>query len=172
MNTAAIITSSNEEEATLALDFSSFLLRYHRDLDYADFSDDLYVQQKIKRAETYRSWADIEDLANGFETLSTNFEQHQTTAANAFQELYNHIEKIKSEQASTLQENLNEVASIKASIQQVKEASGQVYKHDVASQDNLQSLRTAMKSLVEEKFQDMEFSLNNKIITRLDAMEK
>jgi hypothetical protein len=76
MNISAIITSNSEEEADLALDFSSFLLRYHRDLEYGDFSDDNFVQQKIKRAETYRSWADIEDLANGFETLSTNFENH------------------------------------------------------------------------------------------------
>jgi BioD-like phosphotransacetylase family protein len=76
MNISAIITSNAEEEADLALDFSSFLLRYHRDLEYGDFSDDSFVQQKIKRAETYRSWADIEDLANGFETLSTNFENH------------------------------------------------------------------------------------------------
>lgn len=55
------------------------------------------MAHKIRRAETYRSWADIEDLANGFEGLSTSVEQHQTTAANAFQELYNYIEKIKRE---------------------------------------------------------------------------
>jgi hypothetical protein len=65
-----------EEESDLALDFASFLLRYHRDLDYSDFSDDPIVIHRIKRAETYRSWADIEDLANGFESLSTNIEQH------------------------------------------------------------------------------------------------
>lgn len=81
----------------MALDFSSFLLRYHRDLDYNDFADDPSVAQKIKRAETYRAWADIEDLANGFESLQTNIEQHQSTAANAFQELYNYIERIKKE---------------------------------------------------------------------------
>jgi len=73
------------------------LLRYNRDLDYSDFSDDPLVIHKIKRAESYRSWADIEDLANGFESLHTNFENHQTTAANAFQELYNYIEKTKKE---------------------------------------------------------------------------
>lgn len=57
------------------------------------------MAQKIKRAETYRAWADIEDLANGFESLQSNIEQHQTTAANAFQELYNYLEKIKKEMA-------------------------------------------------------------------------
>jgi hypothetical protein len=44
MNISSNITSNEEEEATLALDFASFLLRYHRDLDYSDFSDDLFVQ--------------------------------------------------------------------------------------------------------------------------------
>ena len=32
----------------------------------------------------FRAWADIEDLAHGFENMSTNFESHRTTAANAF----------------------------------------------------------------------------------------
>jgi len=58
-----------DEDADLALDFASFLLRYHRDLDYSDFSDDLGLQTKIRRAEAFRSWADIEDLANGYESL-------------------------------------------------------------------------------------------------------
>ena len=64
MNVATSIQSGNESEADLALDFSSFLLRYNRDLDYTDFSDDEQVHMKIKRAEVFRSWADIEDLAH------------------------------------------------------------------------------------------------------------
>ena len=84
MDIAHYIQSTVEVDSDLALDFSSFLLRYNRDLDYADFSDDLNVQGRIKRAETFRSWADIEDLAHGFENMSTNFESHRTTAANAF----------------------------------------------------------------------------------------
>lgn len=76
MNITSIILASREEDSDLALDFASFLLRYHRDLDYPDFSDEPLVINKIKRAETFRSWADIEDLANGFENLQTNIEQH------------------------------------------------------------------------------------------------
>jgi hypothetical protein len=68
----------------LALDFASFLLRYHRDLEYSDFSDDAGVIMKIRRAEMYRSWADIEDLANGFESLNNNFDNHRNTTSNAF----------------------------------------------------------------------------------------
>jgi hypothetical protein len=43
MNIASIINSSKEEDSDLALDFSSFLLRYHRDMDYNDFADDHLV---------------------------------------------------------------------------------------------------------------------------------
>ena len=57
----------------------------------------------IKRAESFRSWADIEDLANGFETLSVNLESHKQTAASAFQELFSHLEKFKRD--STLKMN-------------------------------------------------------------------
>jgi hypothetical protein len=64
-------TAQNQEIADLALDFSSFLLRYNRELDYQDFSDDATILQKIKKAETYRTWADIEDLANSLSTLQT-----------------------------------------------------------------------------------------------------
>lgn len=73
------------------------MLRYNRDLGYEDFSDDLSVQNKLKRAETFRLWADIEDLASGFSNIHANFEQHRMTAANAFQELYQYIEKTKKE---------------------------------------------------------------------------
>ncbi len=66
-----------ESASDLALDFSSFLLRYHRDLDYSDFSDVQEIINRIKRAESFRSWADIEDLASGYETLTTGFESHK-----------------------------------------------------------------------------------------------
>jgi hypothetical protein len=88
MDIAYTINSSNPKQSDLALDYASFLLRYNRELDYSDFSDDVATQDRIKRAEIFRAWADIEDLAHGFENLSSNFESHRTTAANAFQELY------------------------------------------------------------------------------------
>ena len=84
MNISSFIESSDLDDQELALDFTSFLLRYNKDLHYQDFSDDLAVQNKIKRAETFRSWADIEDLANGYEMMAKNFQSHRTTAANAF----------------------------------------------------------------------------------------
>ena len=70
MNIEYYVASGTEADSDLALDFSSFLLRYNRDLDYEDFSDDYNIKNRIKRAETFRSWADIEDLAHGFENMS------------------------------------------------------------------------------------------------------
>jgi hypothetical protein len=40
MNLSAYILSSSPKDADLALDFCAFLLRYHRDIDYNDFSED------------------------------------------------------------------------------------------------------------------------------------
>lgn len=52
---------------------------------------------KIRRAEVYRAWADIEDLANGYETMNANFEKHRGVTSNAFQELVKLVEKVKAE---------------------------------------------------------------------------
>ena len=43
MNIDNQIVSENEAEAELAMDFSSFLLRYNRDLDYSDFTVDINI---------------------------------------------------------------------------------------------------------------------------------
>jgi hypothetical protein len=97
MNMAAYVLSTNFKDQELALDFCSFLLRYHKDIDYTDFSEDPFVVSKIRRAEIYRSWADIEDLANGYENLNNNFEKHRTVTSNAFQEIVKLVEKVKGE---------------------------------------------------------------------------
>lgn len=40
MNMAIFILSSSPKDVELALDFCAFILRYHREIDYQDFSDD------------------------------------------------------------------------------------------------------------------------------------
>ena len=64
-----LITSKITSESDLGLDFASFLLRYFKNLGYNDFSEDANIQSLIKRAETFRAWADIEDLAVSYERL-------------------------------------------------------------------------------------------------------
>ena len=84
MNLATYVLSSISKDQEMALDFCAFLLRYHREIDYSDFSEDQYVVGKIRRAEVYRAWADIEDLANGYETINANFDKHRGVTSNAF----------------------------------------------------------------------------------------
>jgi hypothetical protein len=80
--------ATNQEVADQALDFSSFLLRYNRELDYQDFSDDQIILQKIKKAETYRTWADIEDLANSLSQLQAASTDEKANIQNAMQEMF------------------------------------------------------------------------------------
>ena len=82
-------------QSNLALDFASFLLRYDKDLDYGDFSDDGKTISRIRREESFRQWADIEDLATNVETLFSSFEGHKNTAANAFKEIFHHLDTFK-----------------------------------------------------------------------------
>ena len=59
----------------MGLDFATFILRYYRTVSYEAFSTDEVTQNKIKRAEVFRAWADIEDLAHGYEKLTDNFKE-------------------------------------------------------------------------------------------------
>lgn len=97
MNMSTYVLSSSAKDSEMALDFCAFLLRYHREIDYSDFSEDQFVVGKIRRAEVYRAWADIEDLANGYETINGNFDKHRGVTSNAFQELVKLVEKVKAE---------------------------------------------------------------------------
>ena len=76
LNLDAIIGSNSIKDSDMGLDFATFLLRYYRNVSYQTFSADEGIQNRIKRAETYRAWADIEDLAHGYEKLTQNFTKH------------------------------------------------------------------------------------------------
>ena len=97
LNLDAIIGSDRIKDSDLGLDFATYLLRYYRNVNYSSFSADEIIQNRIKRAETYRAWADIEDLAHGYEKLSANFTGHQKTVSAAFREVNSFIEKLRSE---------------------------------------------------------------------------
>jgi hypothetical protein len=58
------------------------------------------VIQKIKKAETYRTWADIEDLANSLSVLQTKFDEQQANVSHAMQEMYQGIDKFKKDEAN------------------------------------------------------------------------
>lgn len=109
-----------EAEADLALDFASFLLRYHKDLEYADFTEDNNVQDLIRRAEAFRQWADIEDLAASIDQITQVFEQHRSTAANAMQEIFQHTERIKKEITGKISEQSQQMNAMKDEYKEVK----------------------------------------------------
>ena len=60
----SIIQNGDFDESQKALDFCAFLLRYNWEIDYSFFSENPEIQESIWWAEMYRSWADIEDIAN------------------------------------------------------------------------------------------------------------
>ena len=45
----------------MALEFCAFLMRYHRALDYGDFSENAFVVQRLRRFEDFKCWNDLED---------------------------------------------------------------------------------------------------------------
>ena len=79
MNLSDHVMSSNPNEVESALELSAFFLRYHRAVDYGDFSDNAYVVQRIRRFVDYKYWAEIEKLDGKHETLDGSF--HQFKAA-------------------------------------------------------------------------------------------
>lgn len=65
--------STNPSEVEAALDLAQFLLRYHRAVDYGDFSENPYVVQRIRRYHDYKIWFEIEEISGMQEDLSGNF---------------------------------------------------------------------------------------------------
>lgn len=162
MRLDSLIECEDFDLSQMALDLAAFLLRYKRDIDYTFFSEDPKTQERIRRAETYRSWADIEDLANQHDSQVKNFTEHERTAAKAFNELYTHIEKIKSEMredmADLRRENtwtLNEVDWMWD--QQLNQPQG---------------LSQADKKNILDKVSDVERFINNTVLKRIDLVEQ
>ena len=46
-----------------SLEFYSFLLRYHREIDHSDCSQNPKVLQKLRRYEDFKLWNELEELA-------------------------------------------------------------------------------------------------------------
>jgi len=62
LNLVDFINSSDPKTSDLGQNVTSMLLRYNKDLQYSDFSEDEGVVGRIKRAEMYGTWRDIEDV--------------------------------------------------------------------------------------------------------------
>ena len=72
----------------------SFLLRYHRGLDYGDFSENPYCVQRLRRYEDFKCWSEIEDVALLAETTSKDVISFKQTNESALQEILQHMERM------------------------------------------------------------------------------
>lgn len=60
MNLERFILGSSYDDGINGLEMASFLLRYHAEIDYGDFSDDPYVIQKLRRHNDVKYAAEVE----------------------------------------------------------------------------------------------------------------
>ena len=88
--------SQVQKTADLGLDFSCFLLRYNKELSHGDFIDDVHIQNKLRRAESFRMWVDLEDVAVSQESIQKTLRDLKAYSAGAVKELSNRIEEIAS----------------------------------------------------------------------------
>lgn len=89
-----IMSTTSIQESELALDLCSFLLRYHRGLDYGDFSDNPYCVQRLRRYEDFKCWSEIEDIALLAETNAKDMLSFKQNNESALQEILQHLERI------------------------------------------------------------------------------
>ena len=78
----------------MALDLCSFLLRYHRALDYGDFSENPYCVQRLRRYEDFKCWSEIEDVAVLSESNAKDLINFKQNNESALQEILQHLERI------------------------------------------------------------------------------
>lgn len=91
-------------------------MRYHRAVDFGDFSDSPFVVQRLRRFQEFKAWAEIDDLQTLTETFSQRFDQFKQSNHNAFQELLTYLDRITKE--FTHQDQLKaEAAALRQKIQ-------------------------------------------------------
>ena len=121
--------SNNPSEVEAALELTQFLLRYHRAIDYGDFSDNPYVVQRIRRYHDYKIWFEIEELSGGQDDANINFNEFKDVTSKALQEIVEHLQRISKEsdskimsQASQLAKRVNDdIADLNKQISSVRE---------------------------------------------------
>lgn len=72
-------------------------MRYHRSIDYGDFSESPFMVQRLRRFLEFKQWAEIEELQNLTDSFSTRFDQFKGTNHKAFQEILTYLDRITKE---------------------------------------------------------------------------
>ena len=63
MNLDSYVLRNDDPISDKVLEFYSFLLRYHQQIDHSDFSENQVVLQRLKRYEDLKCWNELEELA-------------------------------------------------------------------------------------------------------------
>ena len=85
MNLQDHLMSTNPTEVETTLELAQFLLRYHRGVDYGDFSDNPYVVQRIRRYHDYKIWFEIEEVSGSTQELNGTYHDFKTVTQKALQ---------------------------------------------------------------------------------------
>ena len=91
------IESTNPSEVEIALDLTYFLLRYHRSVDFSDFSDKLHITQRIRRYHDYKIWYEIEELTGRCDESDGNFNAFKEVTQKALTEIMAHLGRLSDE---------------------------------------------------------------------------
>jgi len=91
------VLSANQQESEAALELCAFIMRYHRSVDYADFSDSPFMVQRLRRFLEFKQWAEIEELQNITDSFSNKFDLFKASNHNAFQEILAYLDRITKE---------------------------------------------------------------------------
>eukprot|EP00826_Nyctotherus_ovalis_P023515 TRINITY_DN18060_c0_g1_i1.p1 TRINITY_DN18060_c0_g1~~TRINITY_DN18060_c0_g1_i1.p1 ORF type:complete len:261 (+),score=64.85 TRINITY_DN18060_c0_g1_i1:75-857(+) len=75
-----------------------------RDRDYSDVTSDSGIWARLKRAETNKTWIDIERLSNNQESISSVAKENQLITSKAITELFVYVEEVKTEHETLFKE--------------------------------------------------------------------
>ncbi|CAI2387155.1 unnamed protein product [Moneuplotes crassus] len=169
------LASKDVTEVNLALDFCSNVLKNNPEVEYTDFTKEQVLLDRIKRGESSRQWAEIDDLGTTQDELSKAFEEHGKTVGSAFQELYNHIEKVKEQLSEDIKRNKNENIRLNNYIEVMRDKQPDIHPSSdpepKSATEKVNNVNKAFDS-VDTKMDEIELFINEKVIKRLDLVEQ
>lgn len=95
----------------------------------------------------YRNWVDIEDLANGYETIQTNFNIHKDTSSKAFKELLSLIDSVKTDLSDKASNNHNNIVNLQSDFNSMQKYLEQSEQKSEILADNFKKMRDDFRGL-------------------------
>lgn len=114
------ILSLNPVASEDALELTYFLLRYHRAVDFGDFSEQLHVTQRIRRFHDYKVWFELENLTGSQDDLQGSFSEFKQMTQNALREIMDHLEKVSADSGGLKSRIDHDMTQLNAQIERYK----------------------------------------------------